>query len=146
MSALGVPWGPEQPSTPEPPWDVDQPPFGWSVSIDIGGCKTDALHDPAALLGCLRKVCEAIGMTPHGPGWVDQFGRGHLHGLTAVQPLKESLAVLHAAHAHHPRSAHLDVFSCRPFTLDVVVRVIRDCLGAKAVRVHPMLERRAPEV
>jgi S-adenosylmethionine decarboxylase len=97
----------------EPSVDVWDGVFGVELQLDLGGCDPAKLDDEAGVRAWCAALVDLIGMEAYGEPVVQRFGKDTLHGLTLVQLITTSNINFHGAAA--TRSAHINVFSCRPF-------------------------------
>jgi len=116
--------------------------FGTELVLDLDGCDPDVIADGQVLAVFAAELCDLIGMRAYGPPIVERFGFGAVKtaGFTLVQLLETSSVVAHFSEAW--RSAHVNVFSCRPFDTGRAAEFTAGFFGASAVRAR-VLERQA---
>jgi S-adenosylmethionine/arginine decarboxylase-like enzyme len=116
---------------PEP--DTSQlPPGAWGMcaALDGYGCDPDWIADEGVVRRFFARLVPAIGMTAHGPLWIDRFGSGDLHGLSAMQAICTSSITWHA---DEPGCrCFLDVFSCKAFDPLIVMQHMTASFGGLA--------------
>lgn len=99
-----------------------------------------ALGDPALVDGFLRTLVDRVGMTVlAGPLVATEEGPIERAGVSGVVILHESHAAVHTYPALG--EAFLDLFSCRRFTPEVVLAVLRQYFGAHHVTERSLLTR-----
>ena len=94
-------------------------PWGWDAGIDLAGGDPAVLTDETKVTAFLADLVDAINMEAYGAPWLVPFGKGVLHGLTAVQLIETSDITFHEAAGQ----ALITVFSCKEFDPDVAAQV-----------------------
>jgi len=97
-------------------------PYGWLLSADFERCDPDAIADPQLVAMYCKALVAGIGMRPYGDPWIRKFGTEgtHAEGLTLIQPIETSSLVVHFSDER--RSLYLDLFSCKRFEPDEVIK------------------------
>ena len=117
-------------------------PFGWSVSIDVYDCDVERLESADVIRAFAVELCdEVLLMKRYGDPIVEWFGLAHpkTAGYSLVQLIETSSVVAHFSGDR--RSAHLDVFSCAPYDVDVVERFCCEFFGGRRSVAVPVLRR-----
>lgn len=113
--------------------------WGTHLVVDCSGC-CKAVSDPSALAGFAARLTEAIGMKAFRAPILEHFATHDPSkgGYSLVQLIETSSITGHFVDA--TGDAYLDVFSCLPFSADVAIGVINECLSPKSIR-HTLLRR-----
>jgi S-adenosylmethionine decarboxylase len=98
--------------------------YGMELVMDIDGCSLELISDEAALRELAAGLVEVIGMKAYGDPILAHFGHADpvTSGWTLVQLIETSSIVAHFS--DHLRRAHINVFSCRWFDVDAVVKYV----------------------
>lgn len=112
--------------------------------VDAFVADGERLGDVAAIFDLLDTLPERIGMTKIAPPYVFRYSgvRPEDWGVTGVVIIAESHISIHTF-AEHKRF-HLDVFSCKPFDVEMVQGTIERLFGVTelaAAVVHRVAER-----
>ncbi len=88
--------------------------FGWHVTIDLVGCNENVLH-AEAIQKYSADLVKALDMKPYGECQTPYFGveSDTTKGHSLVQLIETSLISGHFSDFY--RSAHIDIFSCKPY-------------------------------
>lgn len=97
------------------------------------------LLDIAAIKEFLGILVDDIKMVAYGKPVVERFGEGIYCGISAVQLILTSAIMLHTNDAQ--RDLYLDVFSCKGFSEDDVVRRVRQAFAPQEVNWQVVLRR-----
>lgn len=94
---------------------TDEEPFGWELQLDLHGCNPEVIHNGIVLSTYVDQLVDLIDMKAYGPMLLDHFGHANpkTSGYTLVQRIETSLISGHFSEARN--SAHLNIFSCKPF-------------------------------
>jgi len=96
--------------------------WGYHLQLDCGVCELVAIKDEKNIYNFTKELVEQIDMKAFGEPQIVWFGTGNKGGFTLIQLIETSNI---AAHFCEEDSAlFLDVFSCKPFSIDVV----KDCV------------------
>lgn len=101
------------------------------MSIDLSGCDVARLEDAALIERFSVELCDdVLEMVRYGEPLIEWFGLSEpkTAGYSLVQLIETSSVVGHFS--GHRRSAHLDVFSCKPYDADAVERFCVEFFGA----------------
>jgi hypothetical protein len=90
-------------------------PFGWELQLDLHGCNPYVIRTGTVLSAYADELVKLIDMKAYGLPLLDRFGLASpkTAGYTLVQRIETSLISGHFSEARN--SAHLNVFSCKPF-------------------------------
>ncbi|MFP5246455.1 MAG: S-adenosylmethionine decarboxylase family protein [Thermoanaerobaculia bacterium] len=106
--------------------------IGTEWLVEAGGCREDALRDPALLDHLFSRIIEDLGLKPlHAPAWHVFPGPG---GVTGFVMLSESHLACHTYPEHG--IAAINLYCCRPRPEWPWHTRLADLLGATDVRVR----------
>jgi S-adenosylmethionine/arginine decarboxylase-like enzyme len=99
---------------------TDQEPFGWELQLDLHGCSPELIKDGEVIRRYVGELVDLIEMKAYGPLQLEHFGHksAKTSGFTVAQLIETSLISGHFSEERN--SAHINVFSCRPFDPYVV--------------------------
>jgi S-adenosylmethionine decarboxylase len=112
-------------------------PWGYSVSINLFGCKLKLISDPKQIKAYISSLIPKIHMVAHGPCQIDRFGKGKLKGYSAMQFIETSSITVHCDEPG--KRAFIDIFSCQKFNTDAAVAFSQDYFQAKSVTFTPLV-------
>ncbi|HZU17292.1 MAG TPA: S-adenosylmethionine decarboxylase [Candidatus Dormibacteraeota bacterium] len=98
-------------------------PFGWELLLDLYECDRQAIQDEAGIRRFVEQLCdEILHMRRVGEPLLLHFGEADpkTAGYSAVQLIETSSVVAHFSEERG--SVYLDVFSCRRFDPDQIIR------------------------
>ena len=101
------------------------------MSIDLRGCDVSRLEDSERIGRFAVELCDdVLDMVRYGEPIIEWFGVAEpkTAGFSLVQLIETSSVVAHFS--GHRRSAHLDVFSCKPYDAEAVERFCIDYFDA----------------
>lgn len=110
--------------------------WGHHLTIDAGGCSNGLITDPDYLEGWVKDLVEKIGMVAYGEPQIVHFGKNepHLSGWTVIQLIETSNIVAHFC--DNTDQAYIDVFSCKPFPVDMACQHILDWFCPSSMRTN----------
>ena len=96
--------------------------WGFHLILDCADGRRDAVTDGKLIADFARQLVKDIDMVAYGEPQIVHFGKGDpkLAGWTVVQLIETSNIVAHFNDLDG--SACIDVFSCKPFSAEVVLR------------------------
>lgn len=104
--------------------------WGIASSIDIYDCDPDTIRDSQKIKEFVAELCELIEMKRYGETQVVHFGEEErVAGFSMVQLIETSLISAHFANLTNV--VYLDVFSCKPYDLEVVEKFSKKFFGGK---------------
>ncbi|MDD3375357.1 MAG: S-adenosylmethionine decarboxylase [Candidatus Omnitrophica bacterium] len=105
--------------------------WGVAGSIDIYDCNPDTIRDAQKIKEFVVCLCELIEMKRYGETQVVHFGEEErVAGFSMVQLIETSLISAHFANLTN--TVYLDVFSCKPYDLNVVEKFSKEFFGGKS--------------
>jgi S-adenosylmethionine/arginine decarboxylase-like enzyme len=109
--------------------------WGVATSIDIYDCHPQTIRDAEMIKTFVKELCERIGMKRFGETQVVHFGEEErVAGFSMVQLIETSLISAHFANLTN--TVYLDVFSCKPYDVNVVEEYARGFFSGKRTNVH----------
>ena len=104
--------------------------WGIASSIDIYECDPNTIRDAQKIKEFVVLLCDLIEMKRYGETQVVHFGEEErVAGFSMVQLIETSLISAHFANLTN--TVYLDVFSCKPYDLNVVAKFSRQFFGGK---------------
>jgi S-adenosylmethionine/arginine decarboxylase-like enzyme len=118
------------------------PSWGKHLVVDGAGC-TDSINNRDHIIQFIDQLVMDIDMKAHGRPVVEWFAEGDKAGFTAVQLIETSAIVIHFV--PHTWTLHADIFSCKSFDSDVVIKLMTSYFGMSAFNVKEF-ERESPDI
>jgi S-adenosylmethionine/arginine decarboxylase-like enzyme len=115
--------------------------WGYHLIIDAARCAPSAIRSHAAIRRFANELVTNIDMVPFGEPLIQHFGSGNKAGYTLVQLIETSNICAHFV--EETDDMYLDVFSCKPFSNDVVRETVWHHFMPKKTNMY-FLERQAP--
>ncbi len=109
---------------------MDEKLYGIETIVDLYGCDPVAIASESRLRQYLKEVVAALRMVPYGEPLVARFGFNaeHTAGYSIVQLIETSSITGHFSEIFG--SAHLNIFSCKPYDSRAVFELSRAFFGA----------------
>jgi len=115
--------------------------WGYHLIIDAGKCSAIAIRSKSIIHNFTKDLVKRIDMVSYGEPQIVHFGSGNKCGYTLVQLIETSNICAHFV--EETNDMYLDVFSCKPFSSDVVKYVVEEYFDPRFMKVH-YLDRQAP--
>lgn len=109
--------------------------WGMHLILDCAGCNEYAIRDSEVIYTFANQLVKDIDMVAYGEPQIVKFGSGNKAGYTLVQLIETSNICGHFV--EEDNTMYLDVFSCKPFDIGVVMKLVKQYFGA--VRIRPSL-------
>lgn len=106
--------------------------WGYHLTLDCAGCSHSAITDYETIYNFTKKLVKDIDMVAYGEPQIVKFGHGDKAGYTLVQLIETSNICAHFVDEND--TAYIDVFSCKPYDVDVVENLVRDFFGPTSIR------------
>lgn len=106
--------------------------WGYHLILDCAGCY-DTINDADVIEKFVKDLVKRIDMIAHGKPIIEYFGNGNKSGYSLLQLITTSSITGHFV--TELNQIYLDVFSCKPFSIEEVEKCVRDYFGAKTIRV-----------
>ncbi|MCA9402438.1 MAG: S-adenosylmethionine decarboxylase [Candidatus Omnitrophica bacterium] len=109
--------------------------WGIASSFDIYDCDPATIRDADRIRDFVAKLCELIEMKRFGETQVVHFGEDEkVAGFSMVQLIETSLISAHFANLTN--TVYLDVFSCKPYDIQIVERFAVDFFQGSHCIIH----------
>ena len=106
--------------------------WGYHAIVDASGCDHDAITSYDRIYAFVKQLVKDIDMVAFGEPQIVKFGSGDKAGITLVQLIETSNICAHFVNEND--TMYLDVFSCKPYDDDIVVKLVAEYFGAKKIR------------
>lgn len=117
------------------------PTWGYHLMVDASGLDPEAIRSAEVIDKFARQLVIDIDMIPYGDPQIVHFGKDDKTGYTMVQLIETSNIIVHFCEGNN--TAYFDVFSCKTFEADDVLKLIDAVFKPKEVKVN-FLVRQAP--
>ncbi len=115
-------------------------PWGMNFSIDLYECDPGLIRDPKYIKKFLADVVKFIDMKAYGDPVVVHFGKEpRVSGISAMQLIETSSITAHFADITN--TAHIDIFSCKPFKPHLTSIFCKDYFKAKEEKMSSVVFR-----
>ena len=98
--------------------------WGKHLIANVMACDLEKSKDPEYIRLFTKEIVKQIDMVPYGEPEVIHFGEGDLGGWTTTQLIETSNIMGHFL--DHNGDLYLDVFSCKDFDEQIVVRLLEE--------------------
>jgi len=112
--------------------------WGYHLIINAGDCDREAVTNAEKIREFAKELVKRIDMVAYGEPQVIHFGEDNKAGYTLVQLIETSNICAHFC--DDSGDAYIDVFSCKPYDMHVVLTLI-DLYFQPAGMQHIMIER-----
>jgi S-adenosylmethionine/arginine decarboxylase-like enzyme len=106
--------------------------WGYHLTADCAGCNPDAIKDYDTVYNFAKALVQRIDMVAYGEPQIVNFGSGDKAGFTLVQLIETSNICAHFV--NELNQVYLDVFSCKPYDIEVVEDTIIEFFGPASIR------------
>jgi len=114
--------------------------WGYHLSLDAAGCDLESISNPDTITAFTKDLVKRIDMVAYGEPQVVHFGSGNKAGYTLIQLIETSNICCHFVEDDGTDSgkgsAYFDLFSCKTFDNDEVIKCFREYFGNTSERVH----------
>lgn len=114
--------------------------WGYHLSIDAAGADLASISSHDNIQAFARELVKRIDMVAYGEPQTVRFGSGNKAGITLVQLIETSNIMCHFVEddgrGDGKGSYYLDVFSCKTFNNDDVIKCCEDYFGKTDNRLH----------
>lgn len=115
--------------------------WGYHLILDSGGCDHTAITSYETIYEFAKELVVEIDMVAYDEPQIVNFGSGNKAGYTLVQLIETSNICAHFVNEHD--HIYLDVFSCKTFDPEVVIKLVQKYFRAQTYNTA-FLERQAP--
>lgn len=108
--------------------------WGYQLMLDCNDCNRAAITNPAYLKVWVETLVHRIEMVPYKQPIIEHFGHNdpNLEGWTVIQLIETSNIIAHFN--DHTGEGYIDIFSCRPFNIDVAEECVQEYFSPKFIR------------
>lgn len=106
--------------------------WGYHLILDCAGCDHDAITSEKTIYDFAKRLVSDIDMVAYGEPQIVKFGSGDKAGYTLVQLIETSNICCHFV--DYNNTMYLDVFSCKPYKTNDVIKLVREYFKAEAIR------------
>jgi len=106
--------------------------WGYHLILDCAGCDHNAITDYGNIHAFTKKLVKDIDMIAYGEPQIVKFGSGDKAGYTLVQLIETSNICAHFVDEND--TAYIDVFSCKPYNINVVEYLVHQFFKPKSIR------------
>ena len=106
--------------------------WGWELIIDASKCNLEKITSHDNIYNFNKKLVKDIDMVAYGEPQIIHFGSGEKEGYTSVQLIETSNITGH--YANDDRAVFLNVFSCKEYSVDVVIDLVKEFFEPEEVR------------
>lgn len=117
--------------------------WGYHLALDCSGCDHGMITDSTIIHTFAKQLVKDIDMIAYGEPQIIKFGSGDKAGFTLVQLIETSNICAHFVDEND--TMYLDVFSCKPYNTEVVIKLVKQYFGAKEINQN-YFERQAPSL
>ena len=96
--------------------------WGYHLMLDCSKCMPKAIRERGTISLFARDLVKRINMVPYGQPQIVMFGSGNKKGYTLVQLIETSNICAHFV--EETNDMYLDVFSCKPFSQNDVLKSV----------------------
>jgi len=106
--------------------------WGFHLVLDCADCDRKSIMDAEHVANFAKELVRRIDMKAYGEPQVVNFGSGNKAGFTLVQLIETSNICAHFC--NDSGDVYLDVFSCKPYSNEVVIETFKEFFNPKTVR------------
>lgn len=119
---------------------INEDDFGKSMHIDLYGCDNVLLDDHMYIQYTMTELIDdVLKMERFGEPFLTRFGKGDLEGYSYCQMIETSCVTAHFA--PNTYSAYIDVFSCKDYNEDAVIKFLMNRFKAISYTVKVLPRR-----
>lgn len=110
--------------------------WGFHTLLDVAGCRHESVTDPEHIKAFIKDLVKRIDMVAYGEPIVEHFATHDpiKAGWSAVQLIETSSITMHMV--DHDNTGYIDIFSCKPYDINVAVEIVKEYFGAESVRIN----------
>ena len=108
--------------------------WGYHLMLDCAACDVDKITDKQNIINFTKELVKRIDMVAYGEPVIEHFATHDpaKAGFSMVQLIETSNIAMHSV--DRDNTMYLDVFSCKPYDGEVVVKLVAEYFGAKKIR------------
>jgi S-adenosylmethionine/arginine decarboxylase-like enzyme len=110
--------------------------WGYHLVLDCAELDHNAITSYDTIYNFVKTLVKDIDMVAYGEPQIVNFGSGNKAGYTLVQLIETSNICAHFVpdDGMGGNAMYLDVFSCKEYDDEVVIRLVKNFFGAKYIR------------
>lgn len=110
--------------------------WGYHLMLDCSGCDHGKITNRENIYTFTKELVKRIDMVAFGEPVIEHFATHDPNkaGFSMVQLIETSNISMHAV--DHDNTLYLDVFSCKPFSNDDVIKTVEEFFGATKIRLN----------
>ena len=110
--------------------------WGYHLVLDCAGCDHAAITSYDNIYNFAKQLVNDIDMVAYGEPQIVNFGSGNKAGYTLVQLIETSNICVHFVpdDGDGETAMYLDVFSCKPYDVDIVANIVDKYFKPKSIR------------
>ena len=114
---------------------MEAAPWGLLTSLDLYHCNPETIRSADKIRQYVFDLCDLIEMRRFGECQVVHFGEDErVKGYSMVQLIETSLISGHFA--NFTNAAYIDIFSCKPYDPEKVIRFTQTYFEAESLEIH----------
>ena len=106
--------------------------WGYHLILDCAGLLPDLIRSKENIYNFAKTLVKEIDMVAYGEPQIVKFGHSGKEGYTLVQLIETSNICVHFV--EEDNTAYFDIFSCKPYDNDTVVKVIKEYFDPTSIR------------
>lgn len=111
--------------------------WGYHLTLDCKACDISKISDYNVVHDFAKQLVKDIDMVAYGEPQIVNFGSGNKAGFTLVQLIETSNICAHFC--NEDGNAYIDVFSCKPFEEEAVVKLVNQFFNPSKIKTNFML-------
>jgi S-adenosylmethionine/arginine decarboxylase-like enzyme len=108
--------------------------WGYHLTLDCKACDIPSVMDYDNIWRFTKRLVKDIDMVAYGDPQIVHFGSGDKTGYTLVQLIETSNICAHFIDSNG--NAYIDVFSCKTFDNDVVVKLVQEYFKPERIKTN----------
>lgn len=106
--------------------------WGYHLILDCAGLDPESIRSEKNIYNFAKTLVEDIDMVAYGEPQIVKFGHSGKEGYTLVQLIETSNICVHFV--EEDNTAYFDIFSCKPYSVDTVIKVVEEFFDPKTIR------------
>lgn len=111
-------------------------PWGLLASINLYGCDSEMIKDPAAIRRYVIDLCQLIDMQRFGEPLIQRFAEGYYEGVSLMQFIETSSVTAHFDEQEN--RAFIDIFSCKFFNSRIAAEFSKKFFKASRYKLNTL--------
>jgi len=106
--------------------------WGYHLLLDCAGCDYESITNYDNVYKFTKQLVNDIDMVAYGEPHIVNFGSGNKAGFTMFQLIETSNICAHFT--NEDKTMYLDVFSCKPYDNDIVIKLVNQYFKPSVIR------------